>query len=481
MPFGRPITLTPNIATKTISSSATADQTSFTPSGGYRINEIGVYRNGVRLAQDRDFTAEDGVTVTLLSGCTAGDVVEFIIFDSFNIADAIVGAASSQNINGDVNVTGNLYAGTFHGTATGLTGTPDITIDGLTANDINVSGAATVTGIGTFGSDVYVDGDLNVTGDIVYDEVTGRNLNITGVATAAAIHVGTAQTFDGSGVNITGVVTATTFKGALSGDGSSITALSGTAIASGTVAAARVATLNQNTSGTAGGLSGTPDITVDGITANDINVSGSCTISGTLTYEDVTNVDSVGLVTARTGLRVTAGGIVVTAGVSTFAGTIDAPTFDTNGDGVVVTGIVTASVGCDFNGYKVEEGVYDTTALNGEFDFELEDGHVQSHTGSTAGTYFPDFKVSSGVSLNEVMDVGDVVSCTLIVTASNTAHYCTTGIKIDNSTTNVTIEWIGSAAPTAGKGAGYDIYAFTIQKTAATPAYLVIVNATDAG
>ena len=79
------------------------------------------------------------------------------------------------------------------------------------------------------------------------------------------------------------------------------------------------------------------------------------------------------------------------------------------------------------------------------------------------------------------MDVGDVVSCTLIVTASNTAHYCTTGIKIDNSTSNVTIEWIGSTAPSAGKGAGYDVYGFTIQKTAATPAYLVIVNATDAG
>ena len=79
------------------------------------------------------------------------------------------------------------------------------------------------------------------------------------------------------------------------------------------------------------------------------------------------------------------------------------------------------------------------------------------------------------------MDVGDVISCTLIVAASNTAHYCTTGIKIDNSTSNVTIEWIGSSAASAGKGAGYDIYAFTIQKTAATPAYLVIVNATDAG
>ena len=79
------------------------------------------------------------------------------------------------------------------------------------------------------------------------------------------------------------------------------------------------------------------------------------------------------------------------------------------------------------------------------------------------------------------MGVGDVISATLIVTASNTSHYCTTGIKIDNSTSNVTIEWIGSSAPSTGKGAGYDIYSFTIQKTAATPAYLVIVNATDAG
>ena len=83
MPFGRPITLTPNIATKTISSSATADQTSFTPSGGYRVNELAVYRNGVRLVQDRDFTAIDGATVTLLSAASVDDVIEFAIFDTF--------------------------------------------------------------------------------------------------------------------------------------------------------------------------------------------------------------------------------------------------------------------------------------------------------------------------------------------------------------------------------------------------------------
>jgi len=55
--------------------------------------------------------------------------------------------------------------------------------------------------------------------------------------------------------------------------------------------------------------------------------TGNVSIAGTLTYEDVTNVDSVGLVTARSGVRVTdgglvvtAGGLVVTAGVSTFSG-----------------------------------------------------------------------------------------------------------------------------------------------------------------
>mgnify|MGYP003119966076 CR=1 FL=1 len=51
-----------------------------------------------------------------------------------------------------------------------------------------------------------------------------------------------------------------------------------------------------------------------GITgAGFINVSGASTfsgnvsIAGTLTYEDVTNVDSVGLITARSGIKVGAG------------------------------------------------------------------------------------------------------------------------------------------------------------------------------
>ena len=49
----------------------------------------------------------------------------------------------------------------------------------------------------------------------------------------------------------------------------------------------------------------------------DGEFTGNVSVAGTLTYEDVTNIDSVGLVTARTGVRIVGGGLTVT-GVSTF-------------------------------------------------------------------------------------------------------------------------------------------------------------------
>ena len=75
--------------------------------------------------------------------------------------------------------------------------------------------------------------------------------------------------------------------------------------------------------GNASGLTGTPSVTVNLLTATDATVGGSATVTGqlsiggTITYEDVTQIDSVGIVTARTGIKVLAGGInavgVVTA------------------------------------------------------------------------------------------------------------------------------------------------------------------------
>ena len=110
------------------------------------------------------------------------------------------------------------------------------------------------------------------------------------------------------GINITGVATAASFSGNVTGNASG-----SSGSCSGNSATATVATNAQ-------GLTGTPDITVRNI------IGVGATLSGVLTYEDVTSIDSVGIVTARTGVRVNAGGIVVTAGISTI------------GAGVSVTG-----------------------------------------------------------------------------------------------------------------------------------------------
>ena len=233
MAIGRPISLTPNVATKTLSSTATASQTSFTVTGGYRINELGVYRNGVRLVQGKDFTASDGSTVTLLSGATVDDIIDFVIFDSFNIADAIT-TVGNQTIDGEITAT------KFIGDGSELTG---VGTDNINTNNIKVSG------ISTFGSGASTfPGVVSITDSTASTSTTTGALKVTGgVGIAGSLHVGE-------------------------------------------------------------------------------NVS----VGGTLTYEDVTNIDSVGLITARLGvivdggrgLQVTAGGLNVTAGVATFTNNV---------------------------------------------------------------------------------------------------------------------------------------------------------------
>jgi hypothetical protein len=59
MPIGNPVTLTSNVASKVISVTATSGQTVFNVQGGYRINQISVFRNGVKLTES-DYTARDG-------------------------------------------------------------------------------------------------------------------------------------------------------------------------------------------------------------------------------------------------------------------------------------------------------------------------------------------------------------------------------------------------------------------------------------
>jgi len=66
-------------------------------------------------------------------------------------------------------------------------------------------------------------------------------------------------------------------------------------------------TASDNITGTSAGLTGTPSITINGLTAATGTFSGNVTVGGVLTYEDVTNVDSIGIVTARAGVLVGSG------------------------------------------------------------------------------------------------------------------------------------------------------------------------------
>tara|TARA_Y100001963_G_C6699058_1_gene408490 strand:+ start:238 stop:1116 length:879 start_codon:yes stop_codon:yes gene_type:complete len=98
---------------------------------------------------------------------------------------------------------------------------------------------------------------------------------------------------------------------------------------------------------TATGLSGTPDITVNNVTAGFgtftefVAFSTSISIGGTLTYEDTTNVDAVGLITARSGIEFGAsgvGGTITGTGQAEFAGVVTATSF--SGSGANLTGVI---------------------------------------------------------------------------------------------------------------------------------------------
>jgi hypothetical protein len=61
--------------------------------------------------------------------------------------------------------------------------------------------------------------------------------------------------------------------------------------------------------------------------AGNINIGGNVSVGGTLTYEDVTNIDSVGLITARSGIIVSSNGIDA-------VGIVTATSFSGDGSGL---------------------------------------------------------------------------------------------------------------------------------------------------
>ena len=109
------------------------------------------------------------------------------------------------------------------------------------------------------------------------------------------------------GLNITGVVTA----GSFAGDGSGLIGVASTDnIITGTAATFNTYPVDINAGMTVAGVSSMAAITATtggftgALTGTTATFSGTVSVGGTLTYEDVTNIDSVGIITAREGIFV---------------------------------------------------------------------------------------------------------------------------------------------------------------------------------
>ena len=149
------------------------------------------------------------------------------------------------------------------------------------------------------------------------------DVHSTGITVATSV-VGSAVTSNSTGIDLTGIVTATTFKGALTGN------------------------VTGNASGTAGGLTGSPNITIGTLNAStgtfssNVTISGNLGVAGTVTYEDVARVDATGISTFREGFGVgPLAGIALTAykdGSIRTSGIVTALSFGSDTNSIFTTG-----------------------------------------------------------------------------------------------------------------------------------------------
>ena len=277
--------------------------------------------------------------------------------------------------------------------------------------------------------------------------------------------------------------------------------------------AATISATTVSTSSTTGALVVSGGVGI----AKSLFVDGNISCAGTITYEDVTHVDALGISTFREGINVTTGGVTIDAGgidivgvttginatgVTTLAATtmsgvltITDTTQSTSKDTGAI--ILNGGIGCEKNlnvgtavtmegagistfsqGMKIgggnalqEKAHINTTAWSSDTTINLDYGMVHLNTAVLAGTGNT-LNVTSSVGINTAMAVGDVISVTGITSVNATTAYVNT-LQIDH--TAVAVAWVGGSTPSAGGSAGYDSYSFNIIKTA-NAKYAVIGN-----
>ena len=137
-----------------------------------------------------------------------------------------------------------------------------------------------------------------------------------------------------------------------------------------------------------------------------IDFPGSIGIAGSVTYEDVANVDSIGVITARSGIDITGGNINVSSG------SVTATSF--SGDGANLTGVSGFSTALGNTQGTLENLVFKTTesfTIGAGQSIRLESDNI---SGNTLFTRLGRINVSTGATFHVaagttfVMNVLDV-------------------------------------------------------------------------
>ena len=118
-----------------------------------------------------------------------------------------------------------------------------------------------------------------------------------------------------------------------------------------------------------------------------IDFPGDVGIAGTLTYEDVTNVDSIGIVTARSGINVPSGNVTVSSGAFV-------------GDGSQLTGVSGFSTALGNDAGTLENLIFKTTesfTIGAGQSIRIESDNM---SGNIAFTRLGKINVSTGATFH---------------------------------------------------------------------------------
>ena len=127
-------------------------------------------------------------------------------------------------------------------------------------------------------------------------------------------------------------------------------------------------------------------IQLNGITGDAI-IPGDVGIGGTLTYEDVANVDSIGVVTARSGINVPSGNVTVSSGAFV-------------GDGSQLTGVSGFSTALGNDAGTLENLIFKTTeafTIGSGTSIRIESDNM---SGNTLFTRLGRINVSTGATFH---------------------------------------------------------------------------------